>query len=57
MIFWVPFQVTDRVVHLMRPDEDQSSTYKLLVGAVVYLASDASSFVTGEDLRVSGGMR
>jgi len=28
-----------------------------IVGTVVYLASDASSFVTGEDLRVAGGMR
>lgn len=37
LIFWVPYQVTDRVVRLMRPDADQSSTYKLLVGAGVYL--------------------
>jgi len=28
-----------------------------IVGTIVYLASDASSFVTGEDLRVAGGMR
>jgi NAD(P)-dependent dehydrogenase (short-subunit alcohol dehydrogenase family) len=28
-----------------------------IVGSVLYLASDASSFVTGEDLRVAGGMR
>jgi gluconate 5-dehydrogenase len=27
-----------------------------IVGPVVYLASDASSFVTGDDLSVSGGM-
>jgi len=28
-----------------------------IVGPVLYLASDASSFVTGDDLSVSGGMR
>ena len=28
-----------------------------IVGPVLYLISDASSFVTGDDLSVSGGMR
>jgi NAD(P)-dependent dehydrogenase (short-subunit alcohol dehydrogenase family) len=28
-----------------------------IVGPVLYLASNASSFVTGDDLTVSGGMR
>jgi len=37
VVFWVPYQVTDRIVRAMRPDGDQSSTYKLLVGAGVYL--------------------
>ena len=27
-----------------------------IVGPIVYLASDASSFVTGDDISVSGGM-
>ena len=27
-----------------------------IVGPILYLASDASSFVTGDDLSVSGGM-
>ena len=27
-----------------------------IVGPVVYLAGDASSFVTGDDISVSGGM-
>jgi len=37
VLFWPPYQVTDRVVRAMRPDADQGSTYKVLVGAVVYL--------------------
>jgi NAD(P)-dependent dehydrogenase (short-subunit alcohol dehydrogenase family) len=28
-----------------------------IVGPAVYLASDASSFVTGDDIAVCGGMR
>jgi NAD(P)-dependent dehydrogenase (short-subunit alcohol dehydrogenase family) len=28
-----------------------------IVGPVLYLASDASSYVTGDDITVSGGMR
>jgi NAD(P)-dependent dehydrogenase (short-subunit alcohol dehydrogenase family) len=28
-----------------------------IVGPVLYLASDASSYVTGDDMTVSGGMR
>jgi NAD(P)-dependent dehydrogenase (short-subunit alcohol dehydrogenase family) len=28
-----------------------------IVGSVLDLASDAAAFVTGEDLRVAGGMR
>jgi len=27
-----------------------------IIGPTVYLASDASSFVTGDDISVSGGM-
>jgi NAD(P)-dependent dehydrogenase (short-subunit alcohol dehydrogenase family) len=34
---------------IARPDE--------IVGAVLYLASDASTFVTGDDISVSGGMQ
>ncbi|MDT5172571.1 MAG: hypothetical protein QOD02_5952, partial [Mycobacterium sp.] len=28
-----------------------------IIGPALYLASDASSFVTGDDIAVSGGMR
>jgi NAD(P)-dependent dehydrogenase (short-subunit alcohol dehydrogenase family) len=28
-----------------------------MIGTILYLASDASSFVTGEDFRIAGGMR
>jgi NAD(P)-dependent dehydrogenase (short-subunit alcohol dehydrogenase family) len=34
-----------RVAH---PDE--------IIGTIIYFASNASSFVTGEDLKVTGGM-
>jgi NAD(P)-dependent dehydrogenase (short-subunit alcohol dehydrogenase family) len=36
------------MTRMARPEE--------IVGPVVYLASDASSFVTGDDISVSGGM-
>jgi NAD(P)-dependent dehydrogenase (short-subunit alcohol dehydrogenase family) len=28
-----------------------------MIGTILYLASDASSYVTGEDFRIAGGMR
>ncbi|MCZ6707931.1 MAG: lysophospholipid acyltransferase family protein, partial [Chloroflexi bacterium] len=34
--FWVPFQATDRVVRLFRADHTEVSSYKLLVGIVIY---------------------
>ena len=37
VVFWLPYQVTDRTVRAFRPSADQSSTYKVLVGALVYL--------------------
>ena len=37
LIFWVPYQVTDRIVRAFRPDAVQSCTYKVLVGALIYL--------------------
>lgn len=37
VVFWPPYQLTDRVVRAFRPEQDQSSTYKVLVGAGVYL--------------------
>ena len=36
VVFWVPYQVTDLAVRAMQPENDQSSTYKILVGAVIY---------------------
>jgi NAD(P)-dependent dehydrogenase (short-subunit alcohol dehydrogenase family) len=38
---------------LMRRIADPSE----IVGPVLYLASDASSYVTGDDISVSGGMQ
>ena len=37
VVFWVPFQLTDRIVATIGPGEDQRSTYKVLVGALVHL--------------------
>lgn len=36
-VFWVPFRLTDRIVATIGPGEDQQSTYKVLVGALVHL--------------------
>ncbi|MGH7645244.1 MAG: 1-acyl-sn-glycerol-3-phosphate acyltransferase [Gemmatimonadales bacterium] len=36
LLFWVPFQLTGWVVDRMRRPADQRSTYKLLVGIVIY---------------------
>ena len=38
VLFWVPYRVTGFVVDRMRRPPDQRSTYKLLVGIVVYAA-------------------
>jgi NAD(P)-dependent dehydrogenase (short-subunit alcohol dehydrogenase family) len=40
---------TNAMKRIADPDE--------IVGPVLYLASDASSYVTGDDITVSGGMR
>ncbi len=37
LIFWPPYQATRGIVWLLGPDVDQQSTYKVLVGAPVYL--------------------
>jgi 1-acyl-sn-glycerol-3-phosphate acyltransferase len=36
-VFWLPNQVTGRVAAALRPDVDQRSTFKLLIGMAVYL--------------------
>jgi hypothetical protein len=36
-VFWLPNQVTGRVAMALRPDVDQRSTFKLLIGVAVYL--------------------
>ena len=38
IIFWVPFHLTDWIVGAIRPEEDQRSTYKVLIGAMVHLS-------------------
>jgi hypothetical protein len=35
-LFWLPYRVTGRIALGMRPDDVERSTYKFLVGAVVY---------------------
>lgn len=36
-VFWLPNQVTGRVAMALRPDVNQRSTFKLLIGVAVYL--------------------
>ena len=36
VLFWLPNELTGRIATAMRPDVDQRSTYKLLVGIVAY---------------------
>ncbi len=36
LLFWVPFHLTDWIISLVRPEEDQRSTYKVLIGALTY---------------------
>ena len=36
-VFWVPFHLTDRIVATIGPGEEQRSSYKVLVGALVHL--------------------
>lgn len=38
LLFWVPYQLTGSVVDRMRRPDDQRSTYKLMVGIVLYAA-------------------
>jgi glycerol-3-phosphate O-acyltransferase/dihydroxyacetone phosphate acyltransferase len=36
LLFWVPFHLTDWIISRIRPEEDQRSTYKVLIGALAY---------------------
>jgi glycerol-3-phosphate O-acyltransferase/dihydroxyacetone phosphate acyltransferase len=36
LLFWVPFHLTDGIIALIQPEEDQRSTYKILIGALAY---------------------
>ena len=38
IIFWVPFHLTDWIVGAIRPEEDQRSTFKVLIGALAHLS-------------------